>query len=34
VTQLAASFPKVAPLMDDAKAEVLAFAAFPLERTG
>jgi len=27
--QLARSFPKVAPLMDDAKAEVLAFAAFP-----
>ena len=27
--QLAASFPKVGPLMDDAKAEVLAFAAFP-----
>ena len=27
--QLAASFPKVGPLMDDAKAEVLAFTAFP-----
>jgi putative transposase len=27
--QLARSFPKVAPLMDAAKAEVLAFAAFP-----
>src|SRR4051812_13724103 len=27
--QLAASFPKVGPLMDDAKAEVLAFASFP-----
>jgi transposase-like protein len=27
--QLTASFPKVGPLMDDAKAEVLAFAAFP-----
>jgi putative transposase len=27
--QLAASFPKAGPLMDDAKAEVLAFAAFP-----
>src|SRR4051812_25444856 len=31
--QLAASFPKAGPLMDDAKAEVLAFAAFP-EPTG
>ena len=27
--QLAAAFPKVGPLMDDAKAEVLAFTAFP-----
>src|SRR4051794_32925622 len=27
--QLAGSFPKVGPLMDDAKAEVLAFVAFP-----
>jgi transposase-like protein len=27
--QLAASFPKAGPLMDEAKAEVLAFAAFP-----
>jgi transposase-like protein len=27
--QLAGSFPKAGPLMDDAKAEVLAFAAFP-----
>jgi putative transposase len=27
--QLAASFPKVGPLMDDAKAEVLAFTGFP-----
>ena len=27
--QLAASFPKAGPLMDTAKAEVLAFAAFP-----
>ncbi len=27
--QLAARFPKIAPLMDDAKAEVLAFAAYP-----
>ena len=27
--QLAKSFPKVGPLMDDAKAEVLAFTAFP-----
>ena len=27
--QLAASFPKIGPLMDDAKAEVLAFTAFP-----
>ena len=27
--QLAASFPKVRPLMDEAKAEVLAFTAFP-----
>jgi len=27
--QLAARFPKVGPLMDDAKAEVLAFTAFP-----
>src|SRR3954464_1197947 len=27
--QLTASFPKVGPLMDDAKAEVLAFTAFP-----
>ena len=27
--QLAASFPKVGPLMDEAKAEVLAFTAFP-----
>src|SRR4051795_13750797 len=27
--QLAASFPKIGPLMDDAKAEVLAFSAFP-----
>src|SRR3954454_8401544 len=27
--QLAASFPKAGPVMDDAKAEVLAFAAFP-----
>ena len=31
--QLAESFPKIGPLMDDAKAEVLAFTAFP-ERTG
>jgi len=31
--QLTASFPKVGPLMDDAKAEVLAFTAFP-KRTG
>lgn len=27
--QLAAAFPKIAPLMDQAKAEVLAFTAFP-----
>ena len=27
--QLAKSFPKIGPLMDDAKAEVLAFTAFP-----
>lgn len=27
--QLAAAFPKIGPLMDDAKAEVLAFSAFP-----
>ena len=27
--QLATSFPKVGPLMDDAKAEVLAFTNFP-----
>jgi len=27
--QLAASFPRIGPLMDTAKAEVLAFAAFP-----
>ena len=27
--QLAASFPKIGPLMDEAKAEVLAFTAFP-----
>ena len=27
--QLAAGFPKIGPLMDDAKAEVLAFTAFP-----
>jgi putative transposase len=27
--QLSAGFPKIAPLMDDAKAEVLAFTAFP-----
>jgi len=27
--QLAKSFPKVGPLMDEAKAEVLAFTAFP-----
>jgi len=27
--QLAKSFPNVGPLMDDAKAEVLAFTAFP-----
>ena len=27
--QLAARFPKIGPLMDDAKAEVLAFTAFP-----
>jgi len=27
--QLARSFPKIGPLMDDAKAEVLAFTAFP-----
>ena len=27
--QLAAAFPKIGPLMDDAKAEVLAFTAFP-----
>jgi putative transposase len=27
--RLAASFPKIGPLMDDAKTEVLAFAAFP-----
>ncbi len=27
--RLAASFPKIGPLMDDAKAEVLAFTAFP-----
>jgi putative transposase len=31
--QLATSFPKVGPLMDDAKAEVLAFTAF-LQATG
>jgi putative transposase len=29
VTQLAAGFPRIRPLMDDAKAEVLAFTAFP-----
>jgi putative transposase len=29
VTQLAAGFPRIGPLMDDAKAEVLAFTAFP-----
>jgi transposase-like protein len=29
--ELAARFPKLGPLMDDAKAEVLAFAAFPRE---
>jgi putative transposase len=29
--ELAARYPKVGPLMDDAKAEVLAFAAFPRE---
>jgi putative transposase len=27
--QLAAAFPKIGPLMDDAKAEVLAFTGFP-----
>ena len=27
--QLAAGFPRIAPLMDEAKAEVLAFTAFP-----
>ncbi|MEO7132095.1 MAG: hypothetical protein ABIZ07_12040 [Dermatophilaceae bacterium] len=27
--ELAARYPKIGPLMDDAKAEVLAFAAFP-----
>jgi len=27
--QLAANFPKIGPLMDEAKAEVLAFTAFP-----
>jgi transposase-like protein len=27
--QLAAAFPKIGPLMDEAKAEVLAFTAFP-----
>ena len=27
--QLAATFPKIGPLMDDAKAEVLAFTGFP-----
>ena len=27
--QLATAFPKIGPLMDDAKAEVLAFTAFP-----
>jgi putative transposase len=27
--QLASTFPKIGPLMDDAKPEVLAFAAFP-----
>ena len=27
--QLASGFPKIAPLMDEAKAEVLAFTAFP-----
>jgi putative transposase len=27
--QLAATFPKIEPLMHDAKAEVLAFTAFP-----
>ncbi len=27
--QLAARFPKIGPLMDDAKAEVLAFTAYP-----
>src|SRR3954471_17978805 len=27
--QLTKSFPKIGPLMDDAKAEVLAFTAFP-----
>ncbi|MBN4678801.1 transposase, partial [Pandoraea nosoerga] len=27
--RLAASFPKIGPLMDDARAEVLAFTAFP-----
>jgi len=29
VRQLAAAFPKIGPLMDDAKAEVLAFTGFP-----
>ena len=29
--QLAKPFPKIGPLMDDAKAEVLAFTAFPKE---
>ncbi|GAB7008009.1 hypothetical protein JCM18899A_54880 [Nocardioides sp. AN3] len=29
--ELAARFPKLGPLMDDAKAEVLAFTAFPRE---
>ena len=29
--ELAARYPKIGPLMDDAKAEVLAFAAFPRE---
>jgi putative transposase len=32
--QLAASFPKAGPLMDDAKAEVLAFTAFPRAHRG
>ena len=29
--ELAARYPKIGPLVDDAKAEVLAFAAFPRE---